>query len=569
MDELVAREKYPCAACGAQAEWNASKQLLVCPFCGTAAPFSVDAASGAIEEHDLAKAMRELPDTARGWLAQRRTVQCQSCKAVSVFDPERVGQNCDFCGSPALVDYEEIKAPIRPQSILPFKISESHVREQVRKWFGSKWLAPNAFKKRALVDRIHGVYIPYWTFDAQAHCPWDAEAGHYYYTTETYREQGKTRTRQVRHVRWVPASGVVDHFFDDEPVPGTNGVSHALLRQIEPFRTAELVPYDTAFLSGFVVEHYQVVLFDAAQKSEEAMKNQLRSMCIAQIPGDTHRNLEIHPTFSARTFKHILVPVWLLSYQYRTKTYQVVVNGHDGRMSGQYPKSPWKVAALVLAIIIALAIGLFLTRAVEAASFDCEKASSTVERRICANEQLSTLDEHLGRYYKSALAQVGRATDCLKADQRRWLKKRNACADDACIEDSLLRRLGELDALQAGANAIKGIELPTVSALEWIIPPAADEIAAPRGLPEAAATIEGRIVDEIEDGGELLIVDDMGASTVLTLLMTAEGETVARLRELAAGDETYRVRGSRQVDEDGRAYLDPARCVFVYRAPRE
>ena len=69
------------------------------------------------------KALRELPDEARGWLTERRTVQCQSCKAVSVFDPERVGQNCEFCGSPALVDYKEIKAPIRPQSLLPFKIS--------------------------------------------------------------------------------------------------------------------------------------------------------------------------------------------------------------------------------------------------------------------------------------------------------------------------------------------------------------------------------------------------------------------------------------------------------------
>jgi uncharacterized protein len=367
----------------------------------------------------------------------------------------------------------------------------------------------------------------------------------------------------------VPASGVVDHFFDDEPVPGTNGVSHALLRQIEPFQTSELAPYDTAYLSGFVVEHYQIVLLDAAQESEQAMTSQLRSMCIAQIPGDTHRNLEFHPTFSARTFKHILVPVWLLAYQYRTKTYQVVVNGHDGRMAGQYPKSPWKVAALVLAIIVALLLGLFLTQAVEAASFDCQKASSAVEKRICASEGLSTLDEHLGRYYSGALTRMGSAAECLRMDQRAWLKERNACPDVGCIEDLILRRLSELDGLQPGANAIEGINLPAVPVLEWIIPPAEDEIAAPRGLPEEPTTIEGRIADEIEDGGDLVVVDGKGASTVLTLLMTADGETVERLRELAARDAIYRVRGSRQLDEDGRAYFDPARCVFVYRLRAE
>ena len=71
------------------------------------------------------RALREMPDDARGWQAEKRTVQCQSCKAVSVFDPERVGQRCEFCGSPALVDYTEIKAPIRPQSLLPFKVAET------------------------------------------------------------------------------------------------------------------------------------------------------------------------------------------------------------------------------------------------------------------------------------------------------------------------------------------------------------------------------------------------------------------------------------------------------------
>ena len=139
------------------------------------------------------------------------------------------------------------------------------VREQMRDWFRGRWFAPNNLGSKALVDRVHGVYVPYWTFDAHAVCPWTAEAGHYYYTTERYRDnQGRSRTRQVRHVRWEPAAGQVQHFFDDEPVPGTHGLRIDLLKRIEPFATAELVPYDTAFLAGFVVEHYQVVLVDAA-----------------------------------------------------------------------------------------------------------------------------------------------------------------------------------------------------------------------------------------------------------------------------------------------------------------
>jgi hypothetical protein len=187
MTEILALEKHPCPACGAQAEWNPGKQKLICPFCGTESPYKVTE-SGAIEELDLVRALREIPEADRGWQTERRTVQCQSCKAVSVFQADRVGQRCDFCGSPALVPYEEIKSPIRPRSLLPFKVAETTVREQIRRWYKSKWLAPNALKSRALVDTVKGIYIPYWTFDAQVVCPWEAEAGHYYYTTETYRD---------------------------------------------------------------------------------------------------------------------------------------------------------------------------------------------------------------------------------------------------------------------------------------------------------------------------------------------------------------------------------------------
>ncbi len=351
--EVTAREKFPCPACGAQAEWNPAKQKLICPFCGTESPYQINPATGAIEEIDLVRTLRELPDSMRGWQTARRTVRCQSCNAVMVFDPARVGQNCEFCGSPALVDYAEIKDPIRPQSLLPFKVPETAVRERIRRWYASKWFAPGKLRSRALVDTVHGIYLPYWTFDAQTVCPWRAEAGYYYYTSETYRDgQGRVQTRQVQHVRWEPASGRVEHFFDDEPVPGTQGVRHDLLRKIEPFPSADLVPYDAAMLSGFVVEHYQIVLLDAAQRAVDQMTAQLRQLCAQQIPGNTYRSLEIFPEFSGRTFKHILVPVWLLTYTYGPRSFQVLVNGDTGKMDGTYPVSAWKIAAVIALVIL-------------------------------------------------------------------------------------------------------------------------------------------------------------------------------------------------------------------------
>ncbi len=363
MAELKALEKHECPACGAQAEWNPSKNALVCPFCGTEAPAELDDKTGQIQEIDLIETLRSMPEELRGWQAEKKTVQCRSCKATSVFDADRVAQRCDFCGSPEIVDYEEIKAPIRPQSLLPFKVAETHVRESIRGWYASKWLAPGKLKSRALVDTVKGVYLPYWTFDAQVYCRWTADAGYYYYVTQTYTDsQGKRKTRRVRKTRWRPASGELDHFFDDEPIPGTQGVDMTLLRSVEPFPTTELIPYDTAYLSGFVVEHYKVVLVEAAKSAREAMLKQLYVLCGREVPGDTHRSLHVKPNYSGQTFKHILVPVWLLSYDYHGKAFQVVANGFTGEIAGRYPKSGWKIFFLVLAGLMLLMLVMMMAR---------------------------------------------------------------------------------------------------------------------------------------------------------------------------------------------------------------
>jgi hypothetical protein len=355
--DVSALEKHACPACGAQAEWNPGKQMLVCPFCGTESPYVIDRETGKVIELDLAAALRELPEDERGWQTERRSVQCQSCRAVMVFDPSRVGQNCEFCGSPALVDYQEIKSPIRPQGVLPFKIDRNRIRDDIRGWWRGKWFAPGRLARAAMVDTAHSLYIPYWTFDARAHCPWEAEAGYYYYVGVEGRDsQGNRVVRQERRVRWESASGVVDHAFDDDPVPGTQGLPMDLLRQVEPFPTQDVVPYDTAFLAGHVVEHYKVVLLEAAERSQQQMLATLERLCAAQVPGDTHRNLRIFPTFSGRTFKHVLVPIWLLTYTYGAKAFQVIANGYTGKIAGKYPLSVWKVLFVILVVLILVII---------------------------------------------------------------------------------------------------------------------------------------------------------------------------------------------------------------------
>lgn len=358
--EVGALRKYACAACGAEAHWNPAQKALVCPYCGTVSPAELADDGSGVRENDLATALRKLPADQRGWQTERTSVRCQSCSAISVFEPSRVGQRCDFCGSPALIPITESTRPVKPESLLPFRIDEPTVRESVRAWYRTRWFAPNRLNDRALTDTVRGAYVPYWTFDAQVAADWTADAGYYYYETETYRDsQGKLATRQVRRVRWVPASGHLDHFFDDELVPASKGADPSLLRKIEPFPTRELVRYDPGYLSGWVVEQYQIDLVAAAQSARQTMDQKVRAMCAGQVPGDTHRNLRVHANYSGQTFKHILVPLWLLTFNYGRKSYQVLVNGVTGRIAGRHPLSWVKILLAVLAAA-AVAVTIFV-----------------------------------------------------------------------------------------------------------------------------------------------------------------------------------------------------------------
>jgi DNA-directed RNA polymerase subunit RPC12/RpoP len=345
-DAVTARAEYHCPSCGAEAHWSPARGALVCPYCGTASKATLETRGDetVIVEHDLVAALRGIPDSARGWQAARTSVRCQSCQAISVFDADRVGQRCDFCGSAALVPHEQVKDAFRPESLLPLRVPEPQARDRIRAWFASLWFAPGRFAARALTDAVKGVYIPYWTFDARADASWTAEAGHYYHV--------EVSGRRERRVRWTPASGSLSHVFDDELVGASRGVPAALLRGIEPLPTDALVPYDPSYLAGWVVERYQIDLVEAAEQSRRRMDGRLRELCSRQVPGETQRNLHVRASYSAQTFKHILAPLWLATYTYRGRVRQVVVNGVTGKVAGD---RPWSWVKIALAVLLALA----------------------------------------------------------------------------------------------------------------------------------------------------------------------------------------------------------------------
>ena len=217
-------------------------------------------------------------------------------------------------------------------------------------------------------------------------------------------------------------------------------------------------------------------------------------------------------------------------------------------------------------LLLAVA-GLAGASAAMAASFDCGKAKTAVEKQICADPELSVLDEYLGRYYSAARAALAHDATCLAGDQRNWLRTvRDTCTDPACLKRRYLQRLAVLDALQPGASSLRDIALPNDNPLVWIIPPALDEVAAPRDSRTTALVVRGKLRDEVADGDGFVIESTDGTRHLLHGLMFLESPTAEHLAGLARIPKTlYEARGRREtMAGDGRDF-SPGNCAFVYR----
>jgi uncharacterized protein len=207
-----------------------------------------------------------------------------------------------------------------------------------------------------------------------------------------------------------------------------------------------------------------------------------------------------------------------------------------------------------------------------AQSFDCAKAQTRIEKMICADRAIRELDEYLGRYYAASRAAIPSAGACLQSDQALWLKAiRDGCADEACLKAGYLNRLAELDPLQPGATALKNVTLPPAPALVWVVPPAADKVAAPQNPKAKPYEVVGTLIDDIATNPNsegLAIRSKDGTHILLVMLMFLEGETQERLAMLAKDrTATFRARGYAATDSKGQLFFEPSRCVFLHRLP--
>ena len=348
---------FPCGNCGADLRWDPEADALACEYCGTTTP--VPRAEGTIVEHALADAGA----AARGLGLEVRVAQCGGCGARVSFDESATSRRCVYCGSSNVLEQAANRNALRPESLVPLDVSRGEVEKSFRRWLGGLWFRPSDLRRLKRFDAV-GIYVPFWTYDCRVHSDWSADAGHYYWVTQTYvvvvKGRPQVRTRQVRKIRWVPAWGERDDAFDDVLIAASGSQPAQLVGELGDFDTTELVPYRPEYLAGWHAEEYQLDLETGWERAQAHVVRTQERRCAGDVPGDTYRALRVRNTVRDVRWKHVLLPIWSLQYAYGGETYTVLVHGQTGKVVGRAPYSWVKITLAVLGALALVLLGILV-----------------------------------------------------------------------------------------------------------------------------------------------------------------------------------------------------------------
>ena len=352
---------FPCGECGADLEFSIGTQSLKCPFCGAVKTIEV-AEEAAVVEHDFHAMLEQLQTQRMQGIENdesaenEHAVRCSSCGADVVFQGTLTSSQCPYCDSPLQRDkIHDAPTRVPVDGVLPFQIAEPDAARRLRDWVGSLWWAPNEFLRQGASGKFNGVYLPYYTFDALTYTKYAGQRGDHYYVTVG---EGKDQ-RQERRTRWSFRSGEFQRFFDDVLIVATVVENNALMERLEPWPLEKCLPFNQQVLAGLFARTYDVPLDDGFSQARHRMETALTADVRQRIGGDEQSIASQKTSYSGVTFKHLLLPVWLLAYRYQEKPYRVVINAVTGEVSGERPYSMYKILGAVL-FVVTIVAGIWL-----------------------------------------------------------------------------------------------------------------------------------------------------------------------------------------------------------------
>jgi predicted RNA-binding Zn-ribbon protein involved in translation (DUF1610 family) len=341
-------------------EFDPASKALKCPYCGTALAVRRDASSESVPEMPYDRYVHAAESDLARIAGDALQFSCASCGATVQFQPPQIAGTCPFCAAQVVAQAKSADPLIAPQGVLPFHLAKPQASAAVGAWLRSRWFAPNALKQVAKPEGLTGMYLPFWSFDARTESDYRGQRGEYYFVNEEVwvdvNGRRERRLQQVRKVRWYPASGSVEVFFDDLLEPATRAVDARRLSQLEPWDLAKLEPYEPGYLAGFQAQRYQLELEPAFEQAKQMMQPEILIAIRRDIGGDEQQVHRVDTRYFDVTFRHLLLPVWIGAYRFQGKVYQIMVNARTGEVQGERPYSIWKILLLVAVILVVLVV---------------------------------------------------------------------------------------------------------------------------------------------------------------------------------------------------------------------
>jgi DNA-directed RNA polymerase subunit RPC12/RpoP len=336
------KEAFLCPKCGGHVEFNLQENRLTCRYCGYA-PETGEERSAADAERSM---LAVLPtESGHRWAASQQRLHCQRCGADSLWAPEEKAVKCPYCGSHQLISSAETEALVDPQAIAIMQLDEDEAIRRVQAWFGRGWFAPDDLTKAAKKRILHPAYYPFWTFDGTLELHWSCEVN-----------EGSSG----RYQSWVSRNGVECELFNDVLIPGLKRLNLKELRKLGPYNLMDVVEFKPEYLAGWPALTYDRPLAKASLMARERVVRDVRRQLHSRVmPGNEKRRLRPGGVnWLDMTFKYVLLPLWIGTYNYQGKEYQVMVNGQTGKVSGEKPRDLFKTILIISSVVASLLVVL-------------------------------------------------------------------------------------------------------------------------------------------------------------------------------------------------------------------
>ena len=369
---------FRCPHCDGATAYSTDDGGLTCSFCGYHEAPQVEVVGKGAQDFEFT--VETVERSTNGWGQERKELVCNSCASHITLSTEMLSHTCPFCGSNAVVQTRAPQDVLRPRFLVPFVTTTENCRQITAVWLQNSWMLPKDLQNLARSTEYTPIYIPFWTFDARTTALWRAEV---YNTDANRRRHAAPNWKWERPLllklgnrdgnQWDWESGTVSHLTDDMLVSGSSQISTNLLKQMRGYRLGELVPYEATFLAGLSAQAYDVDLETAWERARKLMRAHTKAACQEQASARNMRNFSMNLDFSEESWRYILLPLYLATYRYGDKVFQVIINGQTGTIAGQRPvdwqKVGWTMAGTFLpALLFALVAALLLANEYEIGS---------------------------------------------------------------------------------------------------------------------------------------------------------------------------------------------------------